>query len=242
MKLPTGLEEVRETDDNQDLSCFPHSDDMTTSTESEEYTIGTFSWIKQSADGVANFLQKSAAAIVNELSKLEDDFEAEERGSVLPLPWELIDENQPTLCHEDLELKVAILHLSQQDETFLGPYSVFHREHDHPDFVLDDSHIDLIHRLLLIDKTLSKAHARLSGRSHICEDILWQNYFHHCEERKRQHLAAISRPSLSDSEDGDSLIPVDSDSEHESMSYIAIESPPASMGMQSVDSMVLIHN
>lgn len=231
--------------DADDLCASYREEDILSSmgSESEEYGFDTFSWVKQTAGGVAKFISKSAAAVANELSKLEDDFVTEEAGSFLPLPWELTtNEHLQPSSREDTELKEKILSLSSEDATFLGPYSTKRsrsRNDETNDFVLDDSHIHLVHRLLAIDKNLALAHTRFSERYNLDESVLWQNYFHHCEECKRKHLAG---PQVHDGDegDGDSLVPVESESENETSSYVRVESPPASTGMQSIDSMVLI--
>lgn len=225
--------------------------------------------LQQTAGGVANFVHRSAVAIADEIAQLEqeemekqhcegstfDDHACEGATKVLPLPWELPpvqdddddddedDDDEEEACFvEDSQLKDKILLLGENDAVFLGPFTS-KREED-TEF-LDEARIALIRRLLQIDDQLARTHARLSGRSDVRETLFWKNYFYHVEQTQASHTAlTTSLDSLvpAEEEDNDG----DDDWEKDTTAFVQIPKPPASMnsmgslGVHSVDSMVLI--
>jgi hypothetical protein len=124
--------------------------------------------------GMATLVHKTAMSVAAEIAELEREGFGEEDGgspdedpnSIL-LPWEIKtshDKDNLPVCVTDEELMEDILALSRHEKTFLEPFdSEDHIASDKPDFVLDESRISLIRRLLDIDESLAVMHARMSG-------------------------------------------------------------------------------
>jgi hypothetical protein len=127
--------------------------------------------------GVAKLVHKTAMSVAAEIAELEREGFGEEDGgspdedpnSIL-LPWEMKtshDEDNLSVFVTDEELMEDILALSRHEKTFLEPFNSCeagdHIASDKPDFVLDESRISLIRRLLDIDESLAVMHARMSG-------------------------------------------------------------------------------
>lgn len=127
--------------------------------------------------GMATLVHKTAMSVAAEIAELEREGFGEEDGgspdedpnSIL-LPWEIKtshDKDNLPVCVTDEELMEDILALSRHEKTFLEPFDSSEAEDhiasDKPDFVLDESRISLIRRLLDIDESLAVMHARMSG-------------------------------------------------------------------------------
>jgi hypothetical protein len=100
----------------------------------------------------------------------EDGGSPDEDPNSILLPWEMKtshDEDNLSVFVTDEELMEDILALSRHEKTFLEPFNSCeagdHIASDKPDFVLDESRISLIRRLLDIDESLAVMHARMSG-------------------------------------------------------------------------------
>jgi len=168
--------------------------------------------IPAAVDGFASTVHRSAVNLMQELSELENEARRE-RGCadyvVLPLPWEILfkklDEDEKDVredYEEDEVLKKRILDLSQDETIFTHPFLDIDTDDD--SFVLDDSRVLLIRRILEIDGTLGNIHARLSGRSELKETVFWKNYFFHCStlrtEREKELNEEILRKCSHDDE------------------------------------------
>jgi hypothetical protein len=127
----------------------------------------------------------------------EQLYEYDENNITL-LPWIIhVDDpkennfkNDTKIWKEDFVLKEKILALSQKDCNFLKPYDTTDEEDNcfSSHFILDDAHIDLIRRLLIIDEKLTKVHARLRAHNGVKETTFWRNYFYHCYKMRNQHI------------------------------------------------------
>lgn len=160
--------------------------------------------IPPAIDGIADVIHRSALNVAAEFAQMEREAEREasrwreenyreianEENDevVLPLPWEKVSEEQNETSYTEVtELKEEVLALSLDESTFLQPYSALDLEEEvSENFVLDDGQIRLIRRLLEIDESLGKMHARLSGRSDLKETIFWKNYFYHCQRLREE--------------------------------------------------------
>jgi len=134
----------------------------------------------------------------------------------LILPWEVCQESQTSLSTQkendeisvyftDTDLMKKIIILSRQESTFLEPFSEDSPEGNNKSlpqninnislssysstFVIDDSRIKLIHRLLDIDENLASMHTELTrGDTDSWDTFFWKNYFFHCEETRVNEL------------------------------------------------------
>jgi hypothetical protein len=143
---------------------------------------------RETAGGVASFVQRSAMTVAAELSRLEEsELTGEcESGEIIPLnlPWVIkVDEDSDD--QEILVLKERIMALSREDSTFLRS----HATADSPPFSLDEPRIQLIRRLLELDENLATSHARLSGRVDVKETEFWKNYFDRCRQEVEDYLS-----------------------------------------------------
>lgn len=172
--------------------------------------------------GVATLVHQTAMSVAAEIAELEregfgdEDCAPDEDPDSIFLPWETraSNDNDTTILLYDTDEKLMgdILALSRNEKTFLEPFSSSSAEDEvnasaKMEFVLDESRISLIRRLLDIDENLAAMHARMSGvfgpffcslfvlfraitlcsyflpgRSDIRETLFWKNYFFHCEE------------------------------------------------------------
>jgi hypothetical protein len=153
--------------------------------------------INKNIESVAHTINNSAKAFMNELVEMEQEAmlttSGEEKDGYsstlgdqctckdghittqcLPLPWE----SDSFSTAEQEELKDSILALSKNEHLLLQPFAsdsisdiVFH---------LDETHIDLIHRLMKLDPNLGKVHSKISGQKDMTEEIFWNNYFDQC--------------------------------------------------------------
>jgi hypothetical protein len=174
--------------------------------------------IKETAGGVAQFVRTSAWNIAQEIAMLEetrrscydnerrhldDNDEDEEDEQDLHLPWEIQLENGDFL--EDEELKMKILQLSSNRNTFLEPFTFSKSisqntsklegeggDDSEKDFKLDEPRVEIIRQLLKIDPQLSAMHAKLSGRVDVRETTFWRNYFHACSMTRQEHLLLLA--------------------------------------------------
>ena len=89
------------------------------------------------------------------------------------LPWEAADESQSILSQVLLE---KILALSHDERTF----APLHEEerNQFPNFKLEN-YVEVITRLLALDPTLGKMHAKYGGKGKE-EGTFWQSYFYRC--------------------------------------------------------------
>eukprot|EP00522_Entomoneis_paludosa_P018211 CAMPEP_0172448884 /NCGR_PEP_ID=MMETSP1065-20121228/7783_1 /TAXON_ID=265537 /ORGANISM="Amphiprora paludosa, Strain CCMP125" /LENGTH=287 /DNA_ID=CAMNT_0013200475 /DNA_START=300 /DNA_END=1163 /DNA_ORIENTATION=- len=213
--------------------------------------------LKDTAGGVASFVQKSALAVASEIAHLEEEELAhrmastydhcEDSSVMLHLPWEVQCTNGQ--FEEDEVLKSKIRALARREDTFLQPYSVkdemsmsasstssSYSASVRPPFLLDEPRIFLVRRILDLDEKLAAMHARLSGRSDVKEAVFWQNYFHNCELTREEHFVlhplAEQTDFVEEEEEDDRT---DSDDDE---SYIEVPSPPASQ--RSLGSLVVI--
>ena len=69
---------------------------------------------------------------------------------------------------EDETLKDRVFALSRNEDAFTGPFNGTQAEND-DSFILDDSRVMLIRRLLQEDSHLGVVHAKVSGRNTLCE-------------------------------------------------------------------------
>jgi hypothetical protein len=143
---------------------------------------------RETAGGVASFVQRSAMTVAAELSRLEEsEITGEcESGESIPLnlPWVIkIDEDSD--YQEILVLKERIMALSREDSTFLRSHAT---ADDSPFFSLDEPRIQLIRHLLELDENLATSHARLSGRVDVKETEFWKNYFDRCRQEVEDYL------------------------------------------------------
>mmetsp|Transcript_3224 Transcript_3224/g.9266 ORF Transcript_3224/g.9266 Transcript_3224/m.9266 type:complete len:301 (-) Transcript_3224:152-1054(-) len=127
--------------------------------------------------------------------------------STLPLPWQVprttngkgshessnerSNDDVNSLLVEDKGLKEKILALAQTPSTFEGPFTV---ENTNTILINDDDQesytyftkdrVELVERLLGIDKHLAKAHSVLTfgATNQKAEELFFRNYFFHCEE------------------------------------------------------------
>ena len=187
--------------------------------------------VKPVMSGVASLVHRTAVAVANEITQLEQDGELDhstgdnpivlqsspEQGAdpelhqSLMLPWEIrVDttssgEDIPAYV-TDNDLMDAILALSDQESTFLEPFqNQGHNLHDERvkcrkslksfsmTFVIDAPRIDLIRRLMDIDKNLASAHSRFSGKCKVLKGSLtnalythgYPHKFHFVQESRR---------------------------------------------------------
>lgn len=200
--------------------------------------------LKETAGGIASLVQRSAAAVANEISQLEQD----EMGPVdvdeknLTLPWEIEAEGGD--FHVDDELKEKISELGARQSTFLLPFSRV--EQIENEFVLDDKRIRLIRNLLEQDENLAASHAKLSGRSNVKEILFWRNYFHAIDILRTEHLQKNEYHRYETNQTYmDMILSPGDDCKDDEISFVCIPSPPTSMnstGIRSIDSMVLVEN
>lgn len=218
---------------------------------------------KETAGGVANFVQRSARNVAAEIARLEEEKNFQSPSSSdtierptrsvdnipLPLPWTVAINTSPHY-EEDCQLREKIFDLSAHEDTFLQPFG---REvtgtstETQSTFSLDEPRIQLIRYLLDIDDNLAATHARLSGRSNFHETSFWKNYFHNCEREKQKYLAQYRSNEDESVPSQDSLIPADDDSnvddnDGETASFV-LPSPPqstSSIGVRSLDSLVFV--
>ena len=161
--------------------------------------------LKQTAGGVANFMQRSARSVAAEIARLEEEKNSQTPSSTdaserptksddkipLPLPWTVAINTSPHY-EEDFQLRERIFDLSAKEETFLQPFGrdvTGTTTESQSTFSLDEPRIQLIRYLLDIDDNLAATHARLSGRSNFHETSFWKNYFHNCEREKQKYLS-----------------------------------------------------
>lgn len=122
----------------------------------------------------------------------------------LILPWEVCQESQTSLSTQkendeisvyftDTDLMKKIIILSRQESTFLEPFSEDSPEGNNKSlpqninnislssysstFVIDDSRIKLIHRLLDIDENLASMHTELTSKSSNLYPVLFPFHF-----------------------------------------------------------------
>jgi len=188
-------------------------------------------------DGVADTIHRSARTLVNEFAEMENEARRESSESheidltdsdeletvILPLPWEICcikttDDKKSNSSvefqeenvefQEDNVLKTKVMALSRDETIFTSPFTGGETEDPEEPFVLDESRVMLIRRLLEIDQTLGHVHAKISGRSEVKETIFWRNYFYHCEklyvwrkkEIEEEHLRKSSHDDELDAE------------------------------------------
>jgi len=155
-------------------------------------------------DGVADTIHRSARTLVNEFSEMENEARRERSESqeidltesaeldamASSLPWETCciettdgeDSSDSVVYQEDEVLKERVMALSLEETIFGSPFNGETTDDLEVPFVLDESRVMLIRRLLEIDQNLGHVHAKISGRSEVKETIFWKNYFYHCEK------------------------------------------------------------
>lgn len=215
---------------------------------------------RETAGGVASFVQRSAMTVAAELSRLEEsEIDAEyESCEIIPLnlPW-VIKANENSGYQEHPILKERVMALSRQDSTFLQTHSGA----DSPMFSLDEPRIQLIRHLLELDENLAASHARLSGRVDVKETEFWKNYFDRCRQEVEDYLSQqdkgdigchttlntpVKRPErkiVDSTSTGSPNSLVRADTPPEPDVDFVLASPPMSWGStggQSVDSFVVI--
>jgi len=159
----------------------------------------------------------SLEAIPYTCSQEEEDDDDDEKESLV-LPWEIRretpggntkgkDSDSIPVYFTDNELMEDILALSRQESTFMEPFkddAEFFPVDNKKDtrrsvneaslasfsskFVMDESRIQMIRRLMDIDQNLSSVHSRFSGKSKVKEELFWKNYFFHCENIRSKRL------------------------------------------------------
>lgn len=191
--------------------------------------------IKDTAGGVASYVQRSAMSVAAEIAAMEPDEEEDspdrslDESEPLKLPWEIRGEDSTYV--EDPALKEKILKLSLNEKAFLEPCSNEEDSHD-AGFVLDERRIQLIRSLLEIDDNLASLHAKLSGRSDFDEFALWREYFYECEVTKKNHVELYGSTadviSVASHVSQNSLVPAESGDES---SFVCVNptSPPSSL-------------
>ena len=129
---------------------------------------------------------------------------SEDTMRTLPLPWQVPstrhckatraktdDGDNGLSLVEDEQLKTIIMALAQSESTFKGPFSVENttKRITNDDEIDDDGddeaklyftkeRVELIERILNINKNLAKAHTQRS----MDEEVFFRNYFFHCDE------------------------------------------------------------
>lgn len=170
-------------------------------------------------DGIAH----TARSFMNELAEMEDevrraradscdDSEARsiEDAPSLPFPWEICfqrkdEKNDISITQkEDETLKDRVFALSRNEDAFTGPFNGTQAEID-DSFILDDSRVMLIRRLLQEDSHLGVVHAKVSGRSEMKETVFWKNYFFHCEKLRDERENEINEENITRSSHDDEL-------------------------------------
>lgn len=170
-------------------------------------------------DGITH----TARSIMNELAEMEDEVR---RASVdrcddsdtsdedvlnLPFPWELCfqkkdgDNNVSIIEKEDEKLKEKVFALSHNEDVFSGPFDGTEEENDLDSFVLDDSRVMLIRRILQEDSHLSLVHAKVSGRSEMKETVFWKNYFFHCDKLREEREKEVNNENITRSSHDEEL-------------------------------------
>ena len=210
--------------------------------------------LRETAGGVASFVQRSAMNVAAEIARLEEEEEVrshhyhqneEEPENELPLrlPWEVQFQGNGDF-HEDNTLKERILQLSANDSNFLRPVDNEAASLTE-DFTFDDARVHLIRHLLEIDSTLAGAHARLSGRSDVHENDFWKNYFDRCDEERKRYLSSLYS-YLDHERSPNSLVQTESEAGSnrldDELSFV-LPTPPMSgnsTGIRSVDSFVFV--
>lgn len=113
--------------------------------------------------GAASFVHRTALRVANEIAQLECEDGVSDYDGLLP--WEIMAKGETPYAssyyEEDEALKSKILALSNDDKTFLEPYSATDSTSL---LVLDEQQIQLIRCLLRIDAQLATMHAHLSGK------------------------------------------------------------------------------
>mmetsp|Transcript_24757 Transcript_24757/g.26627 ORF Transcript_24757/g.26627 Transcript_24757/m.26627 type:complete len:386 (-) Transcript_24757:542-1699(-) len=145
-----------------------------------------------------------------------DSTSTSNKSESLILPWEICQESQTNLSTQkendeitvyftDTDLMNKIFVLSRQESTFLEPFSEDSPEGNNKSFpqninnmslssysstfVIDDSRVKLIHRLLDIDDNLASMHTELTrGENNSWDTFFWKNYFFHCEGTRANEL------------------------------------------------------
>jgi len=176
-------------------SIIDTSDEMST----EEGGIQWFSKLTRSIkdnipaviDGVADTIHRSARHLVNEFSEMENEARRERSESheidladsggldvtVSPLPWEMCctetieseHSSESVVYEEDELLKEKVMALSLDETIFTSPFNGEKTDDLDVPFVLDESRVMLIRRLLEIDHNLGHVHAKISGKLNFIE-------------------------------------------------------------------------
>lgn len=170
-------------------------------------------------DGITH----TARSIMNELAEMEDEVRrasaercddsdtSDEDVLNLPFPWELCfqkkdgDNNVSIIEKEDEKLKEKVFALSHNEDVFSGPFDGTEEENDLESFVLDDSRVMLIRRILQEDSHLSLVHAKVSGRSEMKETVFWKNYFFHCDKLREEREKEVNNENITRSSHDEEL-------------------------------------
>lgn len=170
-------------------------------------------------DGITH----TARSIMNELAEMEDEVRrasadrcddsdtSDEDVLNLPFPWELCfqkkdgDNNVSIIEKEDEKLKEKVFALSHNEDVFSGPFDGTEEENDLDSFVLDDSRVMLIRRILQEDSHLSLVHAKVSGRSEMKETVFWKNYFFHCDKLREEREKEVNNENITRSSHDEEL-------------------------------------
>jgi len=176
--------------DDSDMYLYSSPDESMVETSSFEdegnfFSFGRFTSLAKSInkniESVAHTINSSAKAFMNELVEMEQEAmlttSVEEKdvysstlgdqytcqdGHIsthsLPLPWE----GDSFSIAEQEELRDSILALSKNEHLLLKPFAS--DSIGDLGFHLDETHIDLIHRLMKLDPNLGKVHSKFSGK------------------------------------------------------------------------------
>ena len=137
---------------------------------------------------------------------------SEDTKKTLPLPWQVPSTHHCKATRaktdddgdidlslvEDKQLKAIFMALALSESTFKGPFSVENTtkrnttgdeidddgddDDDKANIYFTKERVELIERILDIDKNLAKAHAALCSPSSMDEEVFFRNFFFHCDE------------------------------------------------------------
>lgn len=188
-KSPSSREESDANSDCNNNTNRHDSEFSADSSEEKRWFGSDFLHIASSLiENVSHFVANEIAQLERdgeiERDEVDEEIPQEEKGS-LTLPWEICHESISTSSEEeeneteiicvyltDTDLMQKILNLSSLQSTFLQPFlkdSLCENQNIalttySSTFVLDDLRIDLIRRILDIDKNLVSMHDRLTGK------------------------------------------------------------------------------
>lgn len=209
-KSPSSREESDANSDCNNNTNRHDSEFSADSSEEKRWFGSDFLHIASSLiENVSHFVANEIAQLERdgeiERDEVDEEIPQEEKGS-LTLPWEICHESISTSSEEeeneteiicvyltDTDLMQKILNLSSLQSTFLQPFlkdSLCENQNIalttySSTFVLDDLRIDLIRRILDIDKNLVSMHDRLTGKYKVFSSWTPSTHFVLCDRCNR---------------------------------------------------------